>query len=175
MCGFVAVINSNENSDNLVLSFNKLRKLNYHRGPDEVKVLHKNKYSLLFRRLEIIDLNNRSAQPFSSDDNKINLVFNGEIYNYLEIKKELKKLNVKFKTKSDTEVILKSYIHWGPDFIKKLRGMFSIIILDNNKKKYFCFRDRLGQKPLFYSKYKGGIIISSEIKDIIFFKNKKKN
>ena len=174
MCGFVAVINSNENSDNLVLSFNKLRKLNYHRGPDEVKVLHKNKYSLLFRRLEIIDLNNRSAQPFSSDDNKINLVFNGEIYNYLEIKKELKKLNVKFKTKSDTEVILKSYIHWGPDFIKKLRGMFSIIILDNNKKKYFCFRDRLGQKPLFYSKYKGGIIISSEIKDIIFFKNKKK-
>ena len=174
MCGFVAVINSNENSDNLVLSFNKLRKLNYHRGPDEVKVLHKNKYSLLFRRLEIIDLNNRSAQPFSSDDNKINLVFNGEIYNYLEIKKELKKLNVKFKTKSDTEVILKSYIHWGPDFIKKLRGMFSIIILDKNKKKYFCFRDRLGQKPLFYSKFKGGIIISSEIKDIIFFKNKKK-
>ena len=90
----------------------------------------------------------------------------------LKLKKNLK-LNVKFKTKSDTS-ILKSYIHWGPDFIKKLRGMFSIIILDNNKKKYFCFRDRLGQKPLFYSKFKGGIIISSEIKDIIFFKNKKK-
>ena len=174
MCGFVAVINSNENSDKLILSFNALKKLHYHRGPDEVKVLHKHQYSLLFRRLEIIDLNNRSAQPFSSDDNKINLVFNGEIYNYIEIKKKLKKLNIKFKTKSDTEVILKSYIHWGPDFIKKLRGMFSIIILDNNKKKYFCFRDRLGQKPLFYSKYKDGVIISSEVKDIIFFKNKKK-
>tara|TARA_B100000767_G_C19774909_1_gene542010 strand:+ start:2057 stop:3898 length:1842 start_codon:yes stop_codon:yes gene_type:complete len=172
MCGFVAVINSEQNNDKLISAFDKLKKLNFHRGPDEVKTLHKKKYSLLFRRLKIIDLNNRSSQPFSSDDGLIDLVFNGEIYNYLEIKSELKKYNIKFKTKSDTEVILKSYQFWGPDFVKRLRGMFSIIILDNNKKKYLCFRDRLGQKPLFYSKYRNGLIVSSEIKDIIFFKKK---
>jgi len=172
MCGFLTVINSDQNKDKLVSAFDKLKKINFHRGPDEVKTLHKKKYSLLFRRLEIIDLNNRSAQPFSSDDGKIHLVFNGEIYNYIEIKNELKRKNKKFRTKSDTEVILKSYQFWGPDFVKKLRGMFSIIILDDNKKKYFCFRDRLGQKPLFYSKYRNGLIISSEIKDIVFFKQK---
>ena len=172
MCGFIAVINSDQNKDKLVSSFDKLKKLNFHRGPDEVKTLHNKKYSLLFRRLEIIDLNKRSAQPFSSDDKTIHLVFNGEIYNYLEIKNELKKYNIKFRTKSDTEVILKSYQFWGPDFIKKLRGMFSIIILDDSRKKYFCYRDRLGQKPLFYSKYRNGLIISSEIKDIVFLKKK---
>ena len=175
MCGFLTVINSDQNKDKLVSAFDKLKKINFHRGPDEVKTLHKKKYSLLFRRLEIIDLNNRSAQPFSSDDGKIHLVFNGEIYNYIEIKNELKRKNKKFRTKSDTEVILKSYQFWGPDFVKKLRGMFSIIILDDNKKKYFCFRDRLGQKPLFYSKYRNGLIVSSEIKDIVFLKKKMKS
>ncbi len=119
MCGFVAVINSDQNKDNLVSIFNELKKINLHRGPDAVRSLHEKKYSLLFRRLEIIDLDNRSSQPFVSDDGLIHLVFNGEIYNYLEIKNELKKFNTKFKTKSDTEVILKSYQIWGPDFVKK--------------------------------------------------------
>jgi asparagine synthase (glutamine-hydrolysing) len=172
MCGFVAVINSNLNKDNRVIAFNKLKEINTHRGPDEIKFLHKKNYSLLFRRLSIIDINRRSSQPFSSNDGKINLVFNGEIYNYLEIKEELKKKNYKFKTSSDTEVVLKSYECWGANFVKKLRGMFAIVIFDEIKKKYFCFRDRLGQKPLFFSKYQGGLIISSEIKDIVFFKKK---
>ena len=170
MCGFVAVINSDLNKDHLILAFNKLNKINSHRGPDEIRSLHKKNFSLLFRRLSIIDINRRSSQPFSSDDGKINLVFNGEIYNYLEIKEELKRKNFKFKTSSDTEVVLKSYECWGASFVKRLRGMFSIVILDDIKKNYFCFRDRLGQKPLYYSKYQNGLIISSEIKDIIFFK-----
>jgi asparagine synthase (glutamine-hydrolysing) len=174
MCGFVVIINSNQDRSELVSAFNKLKKLNTHRGPDEVKTIHEKKYSLLFRRLEIIDLNKRSSQPFVSNDGLIHLVFNGEIYNYLEIKDELKMDNVKFRTRSDTEVILKSYEKWGPKFVEKLRGMFSIIILDNKKKKYLCYRDRLGQKPLFYSIYKDGLILSSEIKDIIYFKEKNK-
>ena len=89
MCGFVAVINNNR--ENLKYNFNELRKINKHRGPDEIKILHKQNYSLLFRRLEIIDLNKRSSQPFSNEDNKINLVFNGEIYNYLELKNYLER------------------------------------------------------------------------------------
>ena len=109
MCGFVAVINSNQNKDNLILDFNNLKKINLHRGPDEIKSLHNKNFSLLFRRLSIIDLNKRSSQPFSSEDGRINLVFNGEIYNYLEIKKELIRKKFKFKTSSDTEVVLKSY------------------------------------------------------------------
>lgn len=172
MCGFLVVLNSKVNKDELVNKFNQLKKLNIHRGPDEIKTLHKKNYSILFRRLEIIDLNKRSSQPFSSDDGQIDIVFNGEIYNYLEIKNELKKFNIKFRTKSDTEVILKSYQKWGESFVKKLRGMFSIIILDNKRNKYLCFRDRLGQKPLFYTNYGNGLIFGSEIKDILFFKSK---
>tara|TARA_B100002019_G_scaffold266093_1_gene256095 strand:+ start:5490 stop:7304 length:1815 start_codon:yes stop_codon:yes gene_type:complete len=172
MCGFVAVINSKENSEKLRKSFFKLKSINNHRGPDDVKIIHKRNYSLLFRRLEIIDLHKRSAQPFTDQTGKIHLLFNGEIYNYLELKNELKSLNINFKTKSDTEVIMQSYKFWGENFVKKLRGMFSIIILDNFKNRFLCFRDRLGQKPLYYSKYKNGLILSSEIKDIIYLKEK---
>ena len=118
MCGFVAVINSNQNKDNLILDFNNLKKINLHRGPDEIKSLHNKNFSLLFRRLSIIDLHKRSSQPFSSEDGRINLVFNGEIYNYLEIKKKLIRKKFKFKTSSDTEVVLKSYQCWGASFVK---------------------------------------------------------
>ena len=170
MCGFVAVINNNR--ENLKYNFNELRKINKHRGPDEIKILHKQNYSLLFRRLEIIDLNKRSSQPFSNEDNKINLVFNGEIYNYLELKNYLERKKIYFRTTSDTEVILRSYQYWGTKFVQKLRGMFSIIIFDEIKKRYICCRDRLGQKPLFYSKFKNGLVLSSEIKDILFLKKK---
>lgn len=172
MCGFTVITNSDQNTNNLDLAFSQLRKINKHRGPDDFRILHKKKYSILFNRLSILDLNKRSTQPLCSDDGKIQIVFNGVIYNYIEIKNELRKYNIKFKTTGDTEVILKSYQLWGADFVKKLRGMFSIIILDDLKKKYFCFRDNIGQKPLFYSKYKNGLIFSSEIKDIIFFKKK---
>jgi asparagine synthase (glutamine-hydrolysing) len=172
MCGFIAIINSKENDDKLKKSFLKLKKINNHRGPDDVKIIHRKNYSLLFRRLEIIDLHKRSAQPFTDQTGKIHLLFNGEIYNYLELKKKLIDLNIKFKTKSDTEVIMQSYKFWGPDFIQKLRGMFSIIILDNIKNRFLCYRDRLGQKPLYYSKYENGLVLSSEIKDIILLKKR---
>ena len=172
MCGFVAIVNTNFDNNYITKRITKLSKVYPHRGPDQIKSIVKKKYSLLFRRLKIIDLKERSNQPFSSEDGKIDLVFNGEIYNYLELRKELSNYNVKFRTQSDTEVILKCYQRWGTDFIKKLRGMFSIIILDNKKKIFVCYRDRLGQKPLFFSSFNQGLILSSEIKDIIFLKKK---
>ena len=100
------------------------------------------------------------------------MVFNGAIYNFIELKKILIKKKYKFFTTSDTEVLIKSYQEWGIKFVKKLRGMFSIILFDKRLNKIFFIRDRLGQKPLYYSYINKGLIVSSEIKDIIFILRK---
>ena len=166
MCGFISIINCHnykQINDNL----NLLKKINYHRGPDNIKILHDKNFSILFRRLSILDTSANSNQPFKSSDKKKILVFNGEIYNYLELKDILKK-KYKFYTTSDTEVVMKCYEEWGINFTKKLRGMFSIILFDNTLNKVFLIRDPLGQKPLYYSFLNKGLIVSSEIKDIIF-------
>ena len=105
----------------------------------------------------------------------VDLVFNGEIYNYLELREELKLEGISFISQSDTEVVMKSYEFWGIKFVKKLKGMFSIIISIMLKKNYFL-RDPLGQKPLYFSFISKDLIVSSEIKDIIFLlkaRNKK--
>tara|TARA_Y100000816_G_scaffold288727_1_gene273838 strand:+ start:108 stop:1943 length:1836 start_codon:yes stop_codon:yes gene_type:complete len=172
MCGFVSYIGQNFNNKKIKTLFDKLSKINKHRGPDSTRSLHEKNYSIIFRRLSIIDLSNKSNQPFLSNDKKIKVIFNGEIYNYLEIKKALIKKGFKFNTSSDTEVILRLYELEGIKFIKQLKGMFSIILFDDNLSKTFLIRDHLGQKPLFYSKSKTNYIFSSEIKDILFLKNK---
>ena len=172
MCGFVSVINLNR-KPGLKKNFSLLKKINTHRGPDNIKILHDKNFSILFRRLSILDKSSNSNQPFISSDKKKILVFNGEIYNYLELKNILKK-KYKFLTTSDTEVVMKSYDEWGINFTKKLRGMFSIILFDNSLNKIFFIRDPLGQKPLYYSFLDKGLIVSSEIKDIIFLFKKLK-
>jgi asparagine synthase (glutamine-hydrolysing) len=170
MCGFVALVNANLNDDKCNSIFYSLSKINNHRGPDSIKYIKQKNNFLLFRRLKIIDLTNSSDQPFFSEDKKIQLLFNGEIYNYIELRNELKSYGVQFKTESDTEVILKSYLFFGLKFINKMRGMFSVVIFDNIKNSVFLFRDHLGQKPLFYSIIKNNLLISSEIKDILYIK-----
>ncbi len=165
MCGFICIINEKELSNKLnKLSNNNL--LSDHRGPDSKKTYSKKNFYGLFRRLAIIDLSQRSNQPFESDDGRYIIFFNGEIYNYLQIKKILKKKNVKFKTKGDAEVLLKAYLFLGRDFIKQIRGMFSFCIWDNKNEKLSVYRDRFGQKPLYYYKTYNGLVVSSEIKDI---------
>ena len=96
MCGFVSIINTSLGKQNLFDIIGQLKKIHYHRGPDEIKELHKSKFSILFRRLAIIDLSKNASQPFLSDDGLISLVFNGEIYNYIELKQELKKKKIHF-------------------------------------------------------------------------------
>ena len=118
MCGFVSVIKSS-NAKNFVKVFEDLKNINKHRGPDSIKILKDKKYLILFRRLSIIDVSKKADQPFEDPEKKIRLVFNGEIYNYLEIKKFLVNKKIKFLTSSDTEVILKAYQFWGISFIKK--------------------------------------------------------
>jgi asparagine synthase (glutamine-hydrolysing) len=170
MCGFISIVNVNLKNKFINDNIKNLVKINTHRGPDEIRLLKKNNYLILFRRLKIIDLSNRASQPFTIENEKITMVFNGEIYNYLELRNELKSLGFKFKSNSDTEVLIKSYIKWNLKFVEKIRGMFSIIIFDDIKKKILFFRDHIGQKPLYYTKYHDGFLLSSEIKDILFLK-----
>lgn len=172
MCGFVSVISSEVQSYKKI--FKGLKKINTHRGPDSVQSLNNNNYLILFRRLSIIDVSTNADQPFISLDKKIKIIFNGEIYNYLEIKNILIKKKHKFFTTSDTEVIMRSYEEWGIKFATQLRGMFSIVIFDDRKNKVFFIRDPIGQKPLFYMKINKDLIVSSEIKDILYILNKKK-
>jgi asparagine synthase (glutamine-hydrolysing) len=168
MCGIAGYIGSkNINSYLINKSLNLLQK----RGPDfkEVKkyLINSKKFKnilFLHTRLSIIDLERRSNQPF--EDGDYSIIFNGEIYNYLEIKKDLILKGFKFRTTSDTEVLLKSYIVYGINFFKKLEGMWSFAILDKKNNKLVLARDRFGEKPLFYSIQNDGIYFSSDIRVI---------
>jgi asparagine synthase (glutamine-hydrolysing) len=141
-----------------------------HRGPDakSVEFYEEGAVFVSFghRRLSIIDLNDNANQPFHYENHTI--VFNGEIYNFLELKKELKEKGVVFKTKSDTEVLIKSYAYWGQECLNKFNGMFSFLIYDRSKKEVFLARDRFGIKPLYYYVNENSeIFFASEIKQII--------
>ena len=160
MCGIVGFIGKNKESKKIIESMtNKL----IHRGPDDFGYYVDEFCALGHRRLSIIDLNT-GKQPIT--DGKYTIVFNGEIYNYLELKEELKK-KYKFKTKTDTEVILKGYEEWGADVLKKLRGMFAIAIWDEQKKELLLARDQWGIKPLYYYRNNDTFMFASEIKALL--------
>lgn len=116
------------------------------------------------RRLSIIDVSESGHQPMCVANGKVWITFNGEIYNYIELRKELEQLGYTFKTQSDTEVLLNVYLHWGTDCLQKLNGMFSFAIYDIEKKKLFCARDRSGVKPFYYYFKNGIFCFASEIK-----------
>ena len=119
------------------------------------------------RRLSIIDLSAAANQPMSYADGKYWLVFNGAIYNYIELRSELQAAGLSFRTNSDTEVILAAYQHWGDDCVTHFNGMFAISILDRPKRRVVCFRDRLGIKPFYYSIHDGVLSFGSEIKQLL--------
>ncbi len=165
MCGIAAIYNIKENKlDNLNNIKKILTNIN-HRGPDQQNYELVNQCYLGIARLSIIDLKSGN-QPISDSKKRYYIVFNGEIYNYLSLKKDLEKLNYKFITMSDTEVVLNSYIHWGENFVEKLDGMFSIIIYDKLKNELIVCRDRFGKKPLYYFQNDEKIIICSEVNAI---------
>jgi len=174
MCGLIGEINF----DNSVLNVNQFKSsIDFleNRGPDDSgHWKFENIIQFGFRRLSIIDLDSRSNQPMLNNENKIAIIFNGEIYNYKEIKNNLKKKNVVFKTESDTEVILALYSNEGSNGLKKLRGMFSIAICDLDKKKVFILRDPFGIKPLYYFHNQNKFIFSSTVKSLLSFKIIKK-
>ena len=169
MCGIAGYITIGKYSNSL---FEKnaidLKKIMKNRGPDQQGSFRKSRknYSVNFfsSRLSIIDLDKRSNQPFHSGNHV--LVFNGEIYNYLEIRKTLESKGVKFKTLSDTEVLIKSYQYWGKNCTKYFDGMWAFAIYDYLKEEVFLSRDNFGEKPLYYYLDHKNLIFGSEIKFI---------
>lgn len=137
-----------------------------HRGPDDEGFYISGPMGMAFRRLSIIDLHTGS-QPMHNEDKSIWVVFNGEIYNYVELKEDLLKLGHSFYTTSDTEVIVHLYEEYGSDFPKHLNGMFAIALWDENKKSLLLVRDRPGIKPLYYAETTEGLMFASEIKSLL--------
>lgn len=136
-----------------------------HRGPDANGYFINKHVGLAHRRLSIIDLSNNANQPMHSANNRYVMVYNGEVYNYLEIAFELKqKFNIEFKTSSDSEVILEGYAHCGPSILEKLNGMFAFAIYDKQKNELFVCRDRMGIKPLYYFWDGSNFAFASELK-----------
>ncbi len=164
MCAISGIIGKNLNFSEI--NINRILNSLKHRGPDFSSFVKLNSAILMHNRLSIIDINNRSNQPFFSEDNNLVIVFNGEIYNYLELKEELKN-SYNFKTKSDTEVLLAAYYKWGRSFLDKLQGAFAFCIYDKKKKTAFFARDRFGQKPLFFWQNNKNLYFSSEIKGLL--------
>lgn len=136
-----------------------------HRGPDDDGRFDDQDVHLGMVRLSIIDLSG-GHQPISNEDNTIHVVFNGEIFNYVELKSELEAKGHRFRTNSDTETIVHAYEEFGTSFAHKLNGMFSIAVWDTRIKTLFLYRDRYGVKPLFYSSLGGGVVFGSEIKTL---------
>ena len=140
------------------------------RGPDDEGHYVDKAVSLGHRRLSIIDLSSAGHQPMLDDEEKLVLVYNGEIYNYIEIKKELSDMGYSFKTKTDTETLLYAYKEWGPECVKKFNGMFAFAIYDKNKNIIFLARDHIGIKPLYYYIHNDKFIFSSTIEPILLHK-----
>jgi asparagine synthase (glutamine-hydrolysing) len=168
MCGINGVLSFK----NIAISkeINSMNNLIIHRGPDDdgTFIEENDNYSLALgmRRLSIIDIESGS-QPIFSDDKQVIIVFNGEIYNYQKLKKELEESNISFKTNSDTEVILKLYLKFGTESFSKLDGMFAFSIYDKRKNKLFIARDFFGEKPLYYAKNSDSLVWASELKSIL--------
>ncbi|MCR4922829.1 MAG: asparagine synthase (glutamine-hydrolyzing) [Lachnospiraceae bacterium] len=151
MCGIFGAVNANIDRDLADKCLDTL----IHRGPDDRGIWQEEGISLGHRRLSILDLSEKGRQPMFYGNNRYVLVFNGEIYNFLEIRAELETLGYSFESDSDSEVILASYIEWGEECLKKFNGMWAFSIWDRTKKQLFLSRDRFGVKPLYYTRLKG--------------------
>ena len=165
MCGISGIVNlTGQNVDPIQLE-NMLKQIK-HRGPDDEGIFIKDNVGLGHVRLSIIDLTSAGHQPMFSNDERYSIVFNGEIYNYLELKHELKD-SYTFKSNTDTEVLLAAYIAWGDSFLSRLNGDFSFAIYDTIEKKLFAARDRFGIKPFYYYVNSETFIFASEIKALL--------
>ncbi len=173
MCG----INGIYGLEHTTLAKQKIAAMNTcmkHRGPDDEGIYAKEKTALGHRRLSIIDLSAAGHQPMQSADGRYHIVYNGELYNYKELKFELQRVVAKsgqqayfFQTNTDTEVIIAAYARWGADCLQRFNGMFAFAIWDDQQKELFIARDRMGIKPLYYCFTNGVLAFSSEIRSLL--------
>jgi asparagine synthase (glutamine-hydrolysing) len=166
MCGFVAMIGLDGKRIDKEVVERMLRSIE-HRGPDAKNTLLEETVGFGFQRLSILDLTTASDQPMSSQDGQVVIVFNGEIFNYVELREELLALGHTFRSSGDTEVLLHAYLEWDTDCLKRLNGMWAFLVYDKRKKKIFGSRDRFGIKPLYKYVKNDCIYFASEIKSIL--------
>lgn len=168
MCGIAGFYNHKNQADTKINTLRHMLTRIRHRGPDESGVYVSDTVGLGSVRLSIIDLST-GTMPISNEDGSFWVVFNGEIFNYLELKQELLFKGHQFKTQSDTEVIVHLYEVYGPEFVTKLNGQFAIAIWDKDKQELFLARDRVGIRPLFYTQIGEVFLFASEIKSFMEF------
>jgi len=166
MCGITGIVDKKGVDEALLL---QMRDTMVHRGPDDSGIwLNPNRtVGLAHRRLSIIDLSEAGKQPMSDSSGKVWITFNGEIYNFEEIRYELRRKGYQFKSNTDTEVIINAYGEWGTDCLERLNGMFAFGIYDEGKKIIFLARDRVGKKPLYYTRREGRFVFASELKSLL--------
>ena len=163
MCGFAVILSAYGDAPNCELTIS-MAHLMAHRGPDDASQFGEHGISLAFRRLAIFDPSDSSRQPMVSQDGRYVIAFNGAIYNFIELRSELKSLGYAFQTNGDTEVLLAAYQQWGSDCLHRLNGMWAFVIYDRRNRTIFAARDRFGVKPLFWQHDTRGLAITSEIK-----------
>jgi len=163
MCGIAGIYSWQKKQKVPEQKIENMISAQFHRGPDECGFLYDQNFAMGMSRLSIIDLSGGS-QPIHNEDKSIWIVFNGEIFNYIELRPELEKQGHKFHTSSDTEVIVHLYEQYGLDFVQHLNGQFAISIWDTKQKRLVLARDRVGIRPLFYTQNNGTLYFSSEMK-----------
>jgi len=167
MCGISGIINQTQREVNRD-EIKKINTLIVHRGPDDEGFFFEKSFAFGHRRLSILDLSSDGHQPMHYLD-RYTIIYNGEVYNYLEIKEELQSYGYTFHSHTDTEVILASYDKWGEECVSRFNGMWAFAIYDKEKNSIFCSRDRFGIKPFYYTEVNGKFIFGSEIKQLLEF------
>jgi len=167
MCGICGVYSKDGIDRNDV---KKMVKILEHRGPDGNGIYSSSNVCLGHTRLAILDLSDKGKQPMFSDNGEAVIVYNGEVYNYIELRSELEKLGHKFHSGTDTEVVLKAYLEWGKECVNKFNGMWAFAIWDERTKELWLSRDQFGIKPLYYTEVEGRLYFASEIKALLPFR-----
>jgi asparagine synthase (glutamine-hydrolysing) len=174
MCGITGIVGKQINNSNYHSAIKKMNDAIAHRGPNSEGLWNDDECYLGHRRLSIIDLSEAGNQPFFSQDKRYVLIYNGELYNYKDIRLELqraehgtKQIPYIFKTDTDTEVVLAAYLRWGKDCVQRFNGMFAFSIWDTAEQKLVIARDRMGIKPLYYQFKNGILLFASEIRSLL--------
>jgi len=173
MCGIAGIFSFQQNAPVTAAQIKKMTDAIRHRGPDDEGIYINQQIGLGHRRLSIIDLSPDGHQPMTGPDGSTQIIYNGELYNYLELRAELKKRGHRFKSQSDTEVILHAYQEYGPECLIHFNGMFALALWDERQQRLFLGRDRFGIKPLYFYRAAHQLVFASEIKALLSIMEKR--
>src|SRR2546421_2223748 len=166
MCGIAGIVSTDTLPDDAAGRAVAMRDVLTHRGPDDAGLYTDGCAALAHRRLSIVDLST-GQQPLANENQTIWITYNGEIYNHLDVRRDLEARGHTYRTRSDTETIVHAYEQWGDDFVRRLRGMFAFALWDTRRRRLLLVRDRLGIKPLYWTTAGNLLLFGSEIKALL--------